>query len=168
MWIPVPYDGRLRGATGPVISNCVSFLFYRILPAHLASLEQTVSSLNLQMAEQIKAGMPQRYNRLLNMMRHIPLWLYYFLISRTGEGAFSSFLYSSTGNNFNELDTLFGKTITGLTVYPCPTYPPGLTFIFLRHNQALNITFAYSPSDINEEEVNSFEQQLKQLLLYAG
>lgn len=30
IWVPVPYDGRLKGAKGPLISNCVAFLFYRI------------------------------------------------------------------------------------------------------------------------------------------
>ena len=103
IWMPVPYDGRLRGAAGPLISNCVSFLFYRIPQSELNNVPQTVKCLSTQMTSQIKDGIPQKYTMFLNMMRHVPLWLYYFLISRTGKGVFASFLYTSTGDNFNQL-----------------------------------------------------------------
>jgi hypothetical protein len=167
LWTPIPYDGRLRGAKGPVISNAVSFVFYRVSPDKLGSLRQTVGYLSGQMAEQLKKQIPQRYTRLLNMMRHIPLSLYYYLISRTGKGAFSSFLYSTTGNNYNDFQTLFGYRVQRMTVYPCPTYPPGLTFIFTRHLHALNISFAYLPSVLDKSALDELLTDLKQLLLQA-
>ena len=165
MWIPVPYDGRLRGSFGPIISNTVAFLFYRIPQASLTCAKQTVSCLSIQTTEQIKDKMPQQYSLLLNMMRHIPLRLYYFLVNRSGDGSFASFLYSSTGENFNSIKTLFGEAVNDLTIFPSPTFPPGLTFSFLKHNDALNINIAYSPDIINNFELNTIELNLKNLLL---
>lgn len=165
IWLPVPYDGRLRGSVGPLISNCVAFLFYRISAAELTSIPETVKSLSTQMTAQIKDKMPQKYTMFLNMMRHIPLWLYYFLISRTGEGTFASFLYTSTGDNFNKLKSLFGEPLSDLALIPALTFPPGFTFIFLKHDDELNVDIAYSPEVINDNDLHLIEKNLKALLL---
>ena len=165
LWIPVPYDGRLKGSLGPVISNTVAFLFYRVPETALASVKKTVTCFSIQMTEQIKQKMPQKYSTLLNMMRHIPLRLYYFLVNRSSEGSFASFLYSSTGETFNDIKTLFGETVSGLTIFPSPTFPPGLTFSFLKHQEALNINIAYSPDIVNSDELKRIEQDLYNMLL---
>ncbi|MBL7701586.1 MAG: hypothetical protein JNM14_05015 [Ferruginibacter sp.] len=165
LWLPVPYDGRLKGAVGPLISNCVSFLFYRIPEAELDSVPQTVKCLSAQMKSQIGDGIPQRYTMFLNMMRHIPLWLYYLLVSRTGKGVFASFLYTSTGDNFNELTHLFGEPLRDLNMIPALTFPPGLTFVFLKHDNKLNINIAYSPDVITDNDLHLIEEKIKQALL---
>ncbi|CAN5852869.1 hypothetical protein BH11BAC4_BH11BAC4_10370 [soil metagenome] len=165
IWLPVPYDGRLKGSVGPLISNCVAFLFYRLGPNEMNTINQTVKSLSAQMTAQIKEGMPQKYSMFLNMMRHIPLWLYYFLISRTGEGTFASFLYTSTGDNFNELKSLFGEPLSDLALIPALTFPPGFTFVFLKHDDELNVDIAYSPDVISDNDLHLIEQSLQGLLL---
>jgi hypothetical protein len=161
----VPYDGRLRGAPGPLISNCVSFLFYRIKKNELQTVKQTVQCLSDQMKLQIGNNIPQKYTLFLNMMRHIPLWLYYFLINHTGKGVFASFLYTSTGDNFNNLTSLFGETIRNINMIPALTFPPGLTFVFLKHDDELHINIAYSPDIINNNELYLIEQNIKEILL---
>ena len=165
IWLPVPYDGRLRGAIGPLISNCVSFLFYRIPENQLNSVSQTVKCLGTQMTAQIKDGIPQKYTMFLNMMRHIPLWLYYFLISRTGKGVFASFLYTSTGDNFNDLKSLFGEPIRSINMIPALTFPPGLTFVFFKHDDELHVNIAYSANIISNNDLLLIEQKLKEILL---
>ena len=165
MWVPVPYDGRLRGAVGPLISNCVSFLFYRIPITELGSVKQTVNYLSTQMTSQIKEGIPQKYSMFLNMMRHVPLWLYYFLIYHTNKGVFASFLYTSTGDNFNNLKSLFGEPVRNINMIPALTFPPGLTFVFLKHDDALNINIAYSPEIISDIELHLIEEKIKEILL---
>jgi len=164
LWLPVPYDGRLRGAIGPIISNTVAFFFYRMPQQVLQNIKQTVGSLSAQMTEQLKNKRPQQYSNLLNMMRHIPVWLYYKLVNKTGEGTFTSFVYSATGEGFNNHTNLMGYNVTGLTIYPSPTFPPGLTFSFLKFNNALNINIAYSPDIINTFEIELIEAELKKLL----
>lgn len=166
IWLPVPYDGRMKGATGPLISNCVSFLFYRLPESALTDIHLTVKSLSAQMTAQVKDNIPKRYSMFLNMMRHVPLWLYYFLISRTGEGTFASFLYTSTGDNFKELKSLFGEPLSGLALIPALTYPPGFTFVFMKHESGLSIEIAYSPEVINGNDLLLIEQNLRDSLLY--
>ena len=117
------------------------------------------------MKAQIKEGIPQKYSMFLNMMRHVPLWLYYFLISRTGKGIFASFLYTSTGDNFNNLKSLFGEPIRNINMISALTYPPGLTFVFLKHNDELNINIAYSPEIISNNELHLIEEKIKEILL---
>jgi len=165
IWLPLPYDGRRRGAAGPLISNCVSFLFYRIKQKEMETVPQTVACLSTQMTAQIKDGIPQKYSMFLNMMRHIPLWLYYFLISRTGKGVFASFLYTSTGDNFNNLKSLFGEPIRSLNMIPALTFPPGLTFVFLKHDNELDINIAYSPDIISNNDLHLIEKKIKEILL---
>lgn len=165
VWMPIPYDGRLKGSTGPVISNFVSYLFYRLPAEEMTDLRKTVQSMNKQMAAQLKEEMPRKYDMLLKMMRHFPLGLYYFLVNRTGEGSFASFLYSSTGNNFNAMTSLFGKKVTNLTIYPSSTFPPGLTFSFLKHGDALNVNIAYSSDILSNIEVDFIEKYIRNLLL---
>ncbi|MFD2918822.1 WS/DGAT domain-containing protein [Terrimonas rubra] len=168
LWLPVPYDGRLRGAVGPVISNTVAFFFYRMPQQVLQQVKQTVSSLSEQMTEQIKNKRPQLYSQLLNMMRHLPVWLYYKLVNKTGEGTFTSFVYSATGEGFNNHKSFMGHAVSGLTIYPSPTFPPGLTFSFLKFNNALNINIAYSPDIIDTFEIALIEEELKKLLSTAS
>lgn len=164
-WLPVPYDGRLKGANGPLISNCVSFLFYRIPQTALTNVGQTVKHLSTQMMDQIKAGIPKHYTLFLDMMRHVPLWLYYFLVSKTGKGVFASFLYTSTGDNFNNLRSLFGEPIRDINMIPALTFPPGLTFVFLKHDDELSVNIAYSPDIITYDDLYLIEQKIKQTLL---
>lgn len=115
--------------------------------------------------EQIKEGIPQRYSMFLNMMRYVPLWLYYFLVSRTGKGVFASFLYTSTGDNFNDLRSLFGESIRAISMIPALTFPPGLTFVFLKHDDELSVNIAYSPDSIDPDGINFIEQRIKETVL---
>jgi hypothetical protein len=167
-WIPIPYDGRLRGAFGPVITNTVAFLFYRLERDQLNQLSTTVAALQQQMTDQMRDKMPQRYSMLLSMMRHIPLNLYYFLVNRRGKGAFASFLYSSTGDSFNKTDRFMGFPVEHVTIYPSPTFPPGLTFSFLKHREALNINIAYSPDIVPQADLQLLIARLRQMLLGSG
>ncbi len=165
LWVPVPYDGRLKGAAGPLISNCVSFLFYRLPQSEMGSIAQTVKCLSMQMVDQIKNNMPKKYTMFLNMMRHIPLWLYYFLISKTSDGVFASFLYTTSGDKFVNLKTLFGEPIVDISLIPSLTFPPGLTFVFLNYDDKLNVNVTYSPDIISISELQLIEQKIKEILL---
>lgn len=165
LWLPIPYNGRKRGASGPIVTNSVATIFYRIPVQKLATVPGTIDHLNQLMTEQMKVDMPRSFEKLLDMMRYIPLWLHYFLISKVGKGNFASFLYTTTGENFNQVASLFGLPVSRLNLIPASTYPPGLTFIFLRHQQLLNINISYSPEVISAEEMNDLEKDLKSLLL---
>jgi len=164
-WLPVPYDGRLRGAFGPLVSNTVAYLFYRLSEEQLLDTGSTVRAIFTQMHNQIRADMPRKYARLLDLMRHIPLRLYYYLVARRAQGNLSSFLYSATGDSFSAADSFFGKRIAALTIFPSATVPPGLTFSFLLHRDALNVNISYARDIVDTFELDRLVQHLKKLLL---
>jgi NRPS condensation-like uncharacterized protein len=165
MWLPIPYDGRIRGSQGPTIGNQVSYLFYRIDQNDLGSLTQTVASINSQMKDQLGRSMPKKYDLLLRMMRRFPLPLYYYLVSRTGKGTFSSFLYTTTGENFSNFSSFLGEPVQDIAILPAATVPPGLTFIFVKHGCSLNLNIAFSPDVLRHNEWDLIEKKLKTLLV---
>lgn len=165
IWIPIPQDGRKRGGFGPVISNCISFLFYRLQVSDLSSVKQTVQSVNQQLAEQLKQDMPRKYNLLLNMMRHIPLKLYHFLSTNASKGVVASFLYSSAGEDFWDMNSLMNQSMSDVLILPPSSFPPGLTFSFLRFNNQLKMNIVYCEETISTEELLLIENHIKTFIL---
>jgi hypothetical protein len=165
IWLPIPYDGRKRGGTGPIISNCISFLFYRLPQFDLQTIEQTITSINTQMMEQLKNDMPKKYNVLLNMMRNSPLKLYRYLLTRKSNGVVASFLYTSAGEDIWDTSKMMKNPISDVLIIPPFNYPPGLTFSFLRHNNLLKMNIVYCENSINENELNEMLKNINQYLL---
>ena len=52
-----------------------------------------------------------------------------------------------------------------INLIPALTFPPGLTFVFLKHHDKLNINIAYSPDIISHNELHLIEQKLTEILL---
>ena len=165
LWLPAPYDGRKRGALGPIISNCISFLFYRISDNDLANVKQTVECINKQMTEQLKTDMPKKYNLLLNMMRHIPISITSFLTTRSSKGVVASFLFSSAGDGFRDMAGLLNDEVCDINIIPPFTYPPGLTFSFLRQNNLLKMNLIYCENNFTADKLSLLESSLQKNLL---
>lgn len=165
IWLPVPYDGRKRGGNGPVISNCISFLFYRIEQSQLTSIKQTVDCISRQMAEQLKNEMPKKYNLLLDLMRYLPLKLYHYLTTRSSKGVVSSFLYSSAGEDMWDMNTLMEDPLEDILILPPLIYPPGVTFSFLRYNNSLKMNIVYSENSLNSVDLESINEDIHTILL---
>lgn len=162
-WLPLPCDTRLKGAAGPIISNNISCLFFRVKLPSLENIKEVVNSLSVQMNEQLKLEMPKKYGMLLEMMKFIPSKLYSHLINRPGNGAMASFLYTFTAKGIHDLNSLFGIPIENINIYPPKTYPPGLTFAFQIYKEALRVTIAYSNSIINENGIKTIEEKIVML-----
>jgi NRPS condensation-like uncharacterized protein len=165
IWLPVPQDGRKRGGDGPIIGNCVSFLFYRLLPADFDSVSSTVKAINKQMMAQAKMEMPKKYAQLLIMMQHIPLWLYRFLITRSSKGVVASFLYSSAGEGVRDANTLMNNSVSDVLIIPPFLYPPGLTFSFMHFNNAIKMNLVYCENNFTPHEIVVIENEIKELLI---
>ncbi len=165
IWLPIPYDGRKRGGNGPIVTNTISFLFYRLELKNLVGIKETIACINQQMMEQLKIELPTKYSKLLNMMRHIPLSLYSFLTTYSSKGVVSSFLYSSAGESTHDMTSLLQNEATDIVVIPPFIFPPGLTFSFLRYKGCLKMNIAYCVGSISENELNLIESTIKQLLL---
>ncbi len=165
IWIPIPYDGRKRGGRGPLVTNCISFLFYRLERTQLESIPLSIKAINEQMSDQIKMEMPKKYNLLLDMMRHIPIGLYRFLTTRSSKGAVSSFLFTSAGEGSWDMNELSEHSFSDILIIPPMTFPPGLTFSFLRVNNSLKMNIVYSDCCVNADELSFMETKLRSILV---
>lgn len=165
MWLPLTYDGRLKGKSPAVISNHVSYLFYRIEPKDQVDIKSLVKSLNQQMMSQIKEEISAHYNNLLSLMSRFPIWLYSKMVNKTGEGTMSSFLFSSTGHYLNNFKTFMGAGVETLDIFPTATFPPGFTFSILLHNNKLKINMIYSEGCITQAELENLTTKIRSLLL---
>lgn len=164
LWLPVPYDGRKRGSHGPIISNNISFLFYRISLANNPTISDTVKEIYDQMSHQLKLEIPRKYNELLQFMKFIPKRFYYWMTTSAGKGAISSFLYSSSGEA--SWDTShFSEDLSDILLIPPFTYPPGVSITFLRYKGQLKMNIAVANNKIDENNLSLLEDKLVELLL---
>ncbi|MCV9387828.1 hypothetical protein [Reichenbachiella ulvae] len=164
-WIPVPRDNRKKGATGPIIGNRLSFLFYRLKKEAMISLKSCVASINEQMMDQIRHKSHLSYNHLMDFMKWLPLGLYYYLVKRRGGNSIASFLFTVAADHPKELDQLFGHPITNAISLPANAYPPGLTFAFMRFHGSLKLMILYHTQALSDEEFQGLEAQLKRELV---
>lgn len=165
LWIPVPYDGRKRGSMGPIISNHIAFIFYRLHQNDLTSLASCVASIKEQMVHQIKENMPKKYDMLLGMMRYIPLWLYRFLTTKSSKEGVASFLFTSAGEDKWDMNNLSVSSVKKVQLIPPNTVPPGLTFSFLRNNNQLTMNILWSETIFTEEQFTELRHELFNNLL---
>lgn len=166
LWVPIPYDGRKRGSFGPVISNNISFNFYRLKISSTTSICETIISIQTQMNEQLKKEMPRKYNQLLQFMKFIPKRFYYWMTTRAGKGEIASFLYSSSGESFWDTSR-FSNELTDTLLIPPFTYPPGISITFLRYDGKLKMNIAVSSDKIDLKNLSLLEKKLSDLLLQS-
>ncbi|MGQ0827158.1 MAG: hypothetical protein ACT4ON_02060 [Bacteroidota bacterium] len=164
-WIPVPQNKRKKGAMGPLLGNHLSFLFYRLNDTLLESIEQSVRSINDQMVEQVRKGIPKSYDVLMNFLKRIPSSLYYQLIKGPQGGSLSGFLFTVAEDHPSELLKFAGLNVLDAFSLPPNTYPPGLTFAFMRFKERLQLMILYYDEVLSEKEVEHLENQIKYELI---
>jgi len=160
-WIPVPQNKRKKGAVGPLLGNHLSFLFYRLNSAVLESLEHAVKSINDQMVDQIRKGIPRAYDVLMYFLRRVPSSLYYHLIKGPQGAALSGFLFTIAEDHPEELLKFDGLNVLDALSFPPNIYPPGLTTAFMRFEGRLQIMVLYYKEVLSESEIVHLEKQLK-------
>jgi len=160
-WIPVPQNKRKKGAAGPLLGNHLSFLFYRLNSVVLESLELAVKSINDQMVDQIRKGIPRAYDVLMHFLRRVPSSLYYHLIKGPQGGSLSGFLFTIAEDHPEELLKFNGLNVSHALSFPPNIYPPGLTVAFMRFEGRLQIMVLYYKEVLSESEIVHMEKQLK-------
>lgn len=164
-WVPVPQNTRKKGALGPLLSNHISFLFYRIANAELNSLKECVSSLNNQMVNQIRNALPKAYGILQGFLKRVPSSFYYQLIKGPQGKSLASFLFTVAEEHPQELLEFEGLKVLNALSLPPNNFKPGLTFAFMRFNNCLQIMLLYFGEVLSEKEITNLEKQLKNELI---
>jgi hypothetical protein len=163
--VPVPLDRRKRGAPGAIVGNQVSFLFYRIPNTLLNDVPAMTAELIAQMRALMRSESPSHYTIMMDFLRRMPGFVYRRMLKSPTKGLMASFYYSDTGDSLQDFDVLFDRSVTGAIHYPPNMYPPGMTFIFSRFKDALQITLGYMEPDVSTAEVELLLASLRTTLL---
>ncbi len=163
--IPVPHDMRKRGGNGPIFSNHLSILFYRIEPRFAGSLGGIMGELNRQMTDQIRARFPECCMAALELFKPIPLWYYGRHLGQPTRGKFASLCFSDSGETCAGIKEFMGGRIRNVT-HLVPTWrPPGLTVLFWSFSGRLHVLLAWVEDCLDAAEVDNLEQGLRSALL---
>ena len=163
--IPVPHDTRKRGANGPIFSNHLSILFYRIEPRFAGRLQDILGELSRQMTDQIRDRFPESCMAALDMFQPLPLGYYMHHLGKPTRNKFATFSFSDSGETCAGIKTLLGAEIHEVT-HLVPTWrPPGLTIIFLRFQGRLSALLSSVDDCLSSAEVDTMERDLRHALL---
>lgn len=161
MWIPAPQNQRMRGKGGALLSNQISFMFYRIPHKELDSLRQSVKSVHEQMIDQVRARMPESYATMMNIFRRMPLRIYNLFMKLPTKGVVTSFSFSDIGSSLQDFDTFMGHGIRDVFHYPPNPVPPGFTAVFMRYNNKLRVIVGSTEQSMSANELEKFESLLR-------
>ncbi|MEO8762244.1 MAG: hypothetical protein ABI388_11920, partial [Bacteroidia bacterium] len=164
-WIPVPQSTRKKGSLSPLVSNHISFLFYRITNAELTDLEQCVTSINNQMISQIRNGLPKAYMLLMSFLKRIPSSLYYQLIKGPQRNSLSSFLFTMAEEHPQDLLKFEGLQVINALSIPPNNFKPGLTFACIKFNNCLQLMVLSFDEILSGKEFTNLETQIKHELI---
>ena len=166
-WVPLPQNQRRRGSKGPIFSNQLSFMFFRISKSKLPSVKETIDDITQQMIHQIRIGFPHAYSTMMELFRRVPLFIYSFLIKKSSKGTTASFSFSDVGEAWGSSSHFMGLPIVDVTHIPANPYIPGFTIVFSQYKGALKIIIAHIEETIGENDMAMFEDFLRKDLLQS-
>ena len=163
--VPVPHDTRRRGASGPIFSNHLSILFYRIEPRQCGKLGDILGELSRQMTNQIRDRFPECCMAALEMFKPLPLSFYVRRLGKPTRGKFATFCFSDSGETCAGMTDFLGGRILEVT-HLVPTWrPPGLTVVFLSFGGRLSALLSWVDDCLSSAEVEGLERDLRAALL---
>jgi hypothetical protein len=163
--IPAPHDTRRRGANGPIFSNHLSILFYRIEPHQCANLGGILDELGRQMTNQIRDRFPESCMAALDMFKPLPLGFYIHHLGKPTRGKFATLSFSDSGETCAGMTELFGGQILDITHFVPTWRPPGLTVVTLNFSGRLSALLSWADDCMNLAEVDALEYGLRAALL---
>jgi hypothetical protein len=162
---PVPHDKRRRGSKGPIFSNHLSILFYRVEPRFCGNINSILGELNRQMTEQIRTNFPECCMAALNLFKPMPLSFYVNHLGKPTRGKFASLCFSDSGETCVGMRDFCGAPIRQVVhLVPC-WRPPGLTVLFLSFAGRLSASLTWVDDCLSLAEVDVLERSLRRALL---
>ena len=163
--IPVPHDTRKRGANGPIFSNHLSILFYRIEPKFAGRITDILAELSRQMTNQIRDKFPESCMAALDMFKPLPLGFYVNHLGKPTRGKFATFSFSDSGETCAGMKDFMGGKILEVTHLVPAWRPPGLMIVFLKFGSRLSAQISWVDDCMTLAEVDGMERDLRKALL---
>ena len=163
--VPVPHDTRRHGAKGPIFSNHLSILFYRIEAQQAEKVRDTVAELGRQMTVQIRDKFPEACMAALNMFKILPPEFYVKYLGKPTRGKIASLSFSDSGEACPGMTEFCGARILDVThLIPCWS-SPGVTMLFLQFANRLSIMMSWVDDCISMAEADGLERDVRHVLL---
>jgi hypothetical protein len=150
---------------GPIFSNHLSILFYRIEPQHAGRMTDILGELGRQMTEQIRDRFPESCMAALDMFKPLPLGYYAHHLGKPTRGKIATFSFSDSGETCAGMKELWGGNIHEVTHLVPAWRPPGLTVVFLRFNHRLSALISSVDDCLSPVEVDCLDQEMRRALL---
>jgi hypothetical protein len=163
--VPVPHDTRRRGANGPIFSNHLSILFYRIEPRLAGRLSDILGELSRQMTDQIRTKFPECCMAALDMFKPLPLGFYVNHLGKPTRGKFATFCFSDSGETCAGMSKMLGGPIQSVSHQVATWRPPGLTVLFWTFSGRICAQLSWVDDCLSLVEVDRLEQDLRSALL---
>jgi len=164
-WAPIPHDQRKKGEAGHLVGNALSFLFMRATSQQLTSLPAAVEALNACLRQQIKTQTAQRYTSLLGLLRWLPLWVVEAMMGLSTGGRGATFAFSELGLQRHPINHFVGADVKATSRFPPVPVQPGISVVFVRQQDALEITIGHLSELVSTKEVLFLMHEMKQLIL---
>ncbi len=165
IWAPVPVNFRKKGGQDAVLLNGLSFLFYKLSPADLATVDSTVAAIQAQMKSQMRRQLPQAFLEFTNGYRFVPLPIYYPMFNLPSWGKLSTFSFSSLGESFPGLEHFLGLPVLDIQNFPSNFIVPGLTVVFYEFRGQLRLMSSWVEGQFSSREQAEVLGAIKVLLL---
>lgn len=163
--VPVPHDTRKRGANGPIFSNHLSILFYRVEPKFAGRISDILGELSRQMTDQIRDRFPESCMAALDMFKVLPLGYFVHQLDKPTRGKMATFSFSDSGETCAGMKDLWGGNIQEVTHLVPAWRPPGLMIVFLRFGNRLSALLSSVDDCLKTSEVDSMERDVRKALL---
>jgi hypothetical protein len=163
--VPVPHDTRKRGASGPIFSNHLSILFYRVEPKFAGSISGILGELSRQMTDQIRDKFPESCMAALDMFRPLPTGYYVHHLGKPTRGQFAAFSFSDSGETCAGMKDFCGGKILEVTHLVPAWRPPGLMVVFLRFGKRQSVQIAWVDDCLSTADEENLERDLRRALL---
>jgi hypothetical protein len=165
LFVPVPHDMRRFMRSGSLLSNHISFLFFKLTPWLDADLRQTTNRVVEQLHDSVYAELHWGMLSFLRYIRRFPLRLLWKVIEMPTRGHPASLYFSDVGAGLSQIASFQGIAVTSALHYPPHLSPPGLTTVWCRYHEHLEVTVCYDASLVGPDGITRFELQLRQELL---
>jgi hypothetical protein len=163
--VPVAHDMRRRGSNGPIFSNQLSILFFRIEPRQVARLSDIIGELTRQMTNQIRDRFPESCMAALDMFKPLPLNYYMRHLGQPTRGKFATLCFSDSGETCAGMSDMLGGRIQNVTHLVSCWRPPGLTLVFWRFSGRLSALLTWVDDCLSPAEADVLEHGLRKALL---
>jgi hypothetical protein len=161
LFIPVPHDMRRYARAPHLLSNQVSFVFFRLGEGSEETLRDSVNAVIEQLHASVAARHPQNMLAFLGLLRWLPLRLLWRIIEKPTKGHPASMYFSDIGSSLSALPAFCGATVSKATHYPPVLSPPGLTSVWSRFGDSLEITVCYDAAALGQHGLETFLRNLR-------